>query len=112
MQSSTGAPSDTRRVGAFTVPPDVARRMLASRVESAERRRAEEQVAAVTGKPLVRSVDLRLTWLGPTSGDGPRLSPVYVPAYVYAWTHGGIKVGQRAGWGRGNGRFVASSTER
>lgn len=91
-KAGAGAPSDTRHVGAFTVQPDVARRLLASRIESAERRRAEELVTATTGYRYVRFVQLRLTWLGPAGGDGPRLSPVYVPAYVYSWIHGGIKI--------------------
>ncbi|KAI8466101.1 MAG: hypothetical protein J3K34DRAFT_524776 [Monoraphidium minutum] len=92
LEASPGSPSATRYVGAFTLQPDVARRLLASRIESAERRRAEEQVAAVTGHRYVRFVELALTWLGPAGGEGPRISPVYAPAYIYSWIHGGIKV--------------------
>lgn len=66
--------------------------MLKSRVESAERRRAEEQVARATGHRHVRCIELTVKWLGPATGEGPRLSPVYVPLYVFSWVHGGIKV--------------------
>lgn len=96
-QAGPGGPSDTRHVGAFTVPPDVARRLLVSRIESAERRRAEELVASTTGYRHVRFVELAVSWLGPVGGDGPRLSPVYVPTFVYSWIMGGIKVCKGSG---------------
>jgi hypothetical protein len=70
----------------------VARQLLAARIEAAEQRRAEEQVAAAMGVRHVRFVQLALSWLGPAAGDGPRLSPIYVPVYVFSWIHGGIKV--------------------
>lgn len=92
LAAYAGAPSETRRVGAFTVTPDVARRMLKARVEAAERRRAEEQVTAATGMPHVRFVNMSITWLGAPGGDGPRLSPLYLPVFVYAYTHAGVKV--------------------
>ncbi|GBF95931.1 hypothetical protein Rsub_08054 [Raphidocelis subcapitata] len=92
LQAGPGAPSDTRRVGAFTLPPEVARRLLKSRIESAERRRAEAAVSEATGFPHVRFVQLAVTWLGPAADEGPRLSPVYVPFYVFSWMHAGIKV--------------------
>jgi hypothetical protein len=79
-------------VGAFTLPPEVARRLLKSRVESAERRRAEAAVSEATGFPHVRFVQLAITWLGPARDEGPRLSPVYVPFYLFSWMHAGIKV--------------------
>lgn len=91
-QANAGAPSETRRVGAFTVTPDVARRLLKGRIESAERRRAEEQVSAATGFPHVRFVQMAITWLGPAAGDGPRLSPLYLPLFVYSYSHAGVKV--------------------
>lgn len=91
-QAGPGAPSDTRRVGAFTVTPDVARKLLKGRVESAERQRAEQQISAATGYPHVRFVQMTLTWLGPAAGEGPRLSPLYAPAYVYSYSHAGVKV--------------------
>lgn len=71
--------------------PDVARRLLKGRIESAERQRAEQQVSAATGFPHVRFVQMTLAWLGPAD-DGPRLSPLYVPAFVYAYSHAGVKV--------------------
>ena len=40
---------------------------------------------------------MEIVWLGPAH-DGPRLSPVYVPMYVFSWIHGGIKV-RPATWG-------------
>ena len=58
LQAGPGAPSDTRRVGAFTVTPDTARRLLKARVESAERRRAEEAVLQATGYRHVRFVEV------------------------------------------------------
>jgi hypothetical protein len=98
-KAGAGAPSDTRRVGAFTVTPDVARRLLAARIQASEQRRAEDQVMAALGARHVRFVQLALTWLGP-AGDGPRLSPAYVPVYVFSWMHAGIKVGAAGASGR------------
>ena len=91
LSANPSAPADTRRVGAFTVTPDVARRMLKGRIEGLERRRAEEAVVAATGLPHVRFVQLSIAWLG-AHGEGPRLSPLYLPVFVYAYSHAGVKV--------------------
>jgi hypothetical protein len=39
-----------------------------------------------------RFVDMHATWIGSTGSGGLDLSPVYVPAYVFSWWHGGAKV--------------------
>lgn len=55
------------------------------------------------GAQQVRFVDVHCTWLGSTgaaaggaggssSSGGLDLMPVYVPAYVFSWWHGGAKV--------------------
>jgi hypothetical protein len=78
-------------------------------IESKERRRAEEEIRKLLGASQVRFVDMQCTWHGSTgtapSGWGPGgaaaaaagrggldLMPVYVPAYVFSWWHGGTKV--------------------
>lgn len=48
-QASPGTDLDTRRVGPFTMQPNLARRLIMAKIESAERRRAEEEIARVTG---------------------------------------------------------------
>jgi hypothetical protein len=54
-QASTGAGTDTRRVGPFTVEPQAARRLLMSQVEAEERQRATAEIARLTGAQQVRS---------------------------------------------------------
>jgi hypothetical protein len=53
-QASAGAGTDTRRVGPFTVDPKAARRLLMSHIESTERKRAEAEIARLTGAQQVR----------------------------------------------------------
>jgi hypothetical protein len=83
-------------------------------IESKERRRAEEEIRKLLGASQVRFVDMQCTWHGSTgtapSGWGSSgaaaaaagkggldLMPVYVPAYVFSWWHGGTKVKTGAG---------------
>ena len=54
LQASAGSGTDTRRVGPFTVEPQAARRLLMSHIEAAERKRAEEEIARLTGAQQVR----------------------------------------------------------
>jgi hypothetical protein len=54
LQASAGAGTDTRRVGPFTVTPVDARKLLVSQVEAAERARAEQEIARLTGAQQVR----------------------------------------------------------
>jgi hypothetical protein len=54
LQASPGAGTDTRRVGPLTVDPVAARRLLMSQLETAERRRAESEIATLTGAQQVR----------------------------------------------------------
>ena len=35
----------------------------------------------------MQNLDMALDWAA-----GPALSPVYVPVYIYSWSHGGLKV--------------------
>ncbi|KAF6253314.1 hypothetical protein COO60DRAFT_429271 [Scenedesmus sp. NREL 46B-D3] len=109
LQSSSEAGLGARRVGPFTLEPVRARRLLMATVESKERRRAEEEIGKLLGASQVRFVDLRCTWHGSTGAapggqgsggaaaaaagkGGLDLMPVYVPAYVFSWWHGGTKV--------------------
>lgn len=58
--------------------------------------------AKLTGAQHVRFIDLHCTWHGstgaaPSAPSGSRrggldLAPVYLPAYVFSWWHGGAKV--------------------
>eukprot|EP00879_Flechtneria_rotunda_P028299 GHRR01030398.1.p1 GENE.GHRR01030398.1~~GHRR01030398.1.p1 ORF type:complete len:445 (+),score=149.96 GHRR01030398.1:808-2142(+) len=100
LQATQSSGHTTRRVGPFTVEPQAARRLLMARLESAERRAAETEIARTTGGAQVRFVDMECTWFGsagPAAGGGAGarggldLMPVYVPAYVFSWWHGGTK---------------------
>eukprot|EP00775_Hariotina_reticulata_P011546 gene11546-11689_t len=55
LQATPGSGTDTRRVGPFTLDPQQARRLLMSSVEAQERRRAESEIAKLTGSQQVRS---------------------------------------------------------
>ncbi|WIA22921.1 hypothetical protein OEZ85_001294 [Tetradesmus obliquus] len=109
LQSSAESGLGARRVGPFTLEPVRARRLLMATIESKERRRAEEEIGKLLGASQVRFVDMQCTWHGSTGtapgGWGPSgaaaaaagrggldVMPVYVPAYVFSWWHGGTKV--------------------
>ena len=92
VQASAQADGATRRVGPFTVTPDTARKLLASIIKRKETSRAEDYLRRVTGAQQVRLVDMDIQYITPAGSDRPLLSPVYVPAYVFSWMHGGVKV--------------------
>jgi hypothetical protein len=74
------------------VTPDTARSLLAATIKRKETSRAEDYLRRVTGAQQVRLVELDIQYVSPRGSDGPLLSPVYLPAYVFSWMHGGVKV--------------------
>ncbi len=78
------------QVGPFHMTPDIARRLLKGKVESAERRAGESMVLQATGAKHIRFLQMDIDYVG--GGDGPTLSPIYVPVYVFSWRHAGVKV--------------------